>query len=195
MLKAIVLIGTVVVALMAYFLLLLYFFPQSYQSIALRKPQALVSDVGISARNITLGHPLIISVTGINNGDEADMQIVSVGFPNLTTTDNIKILKHDFLQTPILIAPRERLSSAYSNTERPVSAQYTSIEASSRPWERGKIYSADLQVIPKTEGRFIIFIKSVALPHTWQGAHYPQDGVLDQQNEFVKVYSVQVTKP
>ena len=195
MLKAIVLIGTVVVALMAYFLLLLYFFPQSYQSIALRKPQALVSDVGISAHNITLGHPLIISVTGINNGDEADMQIVSVGFPNLTTTDNIKILKHDFLQTPILIAPRERLSSAYSNTERPVSAQYTSIEASSRPWERGKIYSADLQVIPKTEGRFIIFIKSVALPHTWQGAHYPQDGVLDQQNEFVKVYSVQVTKP
>jgi hypothetical protein len=195
LLKAIVLIGTVVVALMAYFLLLLYFFPQSYQSIALRKPQALVSDVGISARNITLGHPLIISVTGINNGDEADMQIVSVGFPNLTTTDNIKILKHDFLQTPILIAPRERLSSAYSNTERPVSAQYTSIEASSRPWERGKIYSADLQVIPKTEGRFIIFIKSVALPHTWQGAHYPQDGVLDQQNEFVKVYSVQVTKP
>jgi hypothetical protein len=195
LLKAIVLIGTVVVALMAYFLLLLYFFPQSYQSIALRKPQALVSDVGISAHNITLGHPLIISVTGINNGDEADMQIVSVGFPNLTTTDNIKILKHDFLQTPILIAPRERLSSAYSNTERPVSAQYTSIEASSRPWERGKIYSADLQVIPKTEGRFIIFIKSVALPHTWQGAHYPQDGVLDQQNEFVKVYSVQVTKP
>ena len=195
MLKAIVLIGTVVVALMAYFLLLLYFFPQSYQSIALRKPQALVSDVGISAHNITLGHPLIISVTGINNGDEADMQIVSVGFPNLTTTDNIKVLKHDFLQTPILIAPRERLSSAYSNTERPVSAQYTSIEASSRPWERGKIYSADLQVIPKTEGRFIIFIKSVALPHTWQGAHYPQDGVLDQQNEFVKVYSVQVTKP
>jgi hypothetical protein len=195
LLKAIALTSTAAVALIVYFSLSLYVFPQLYQSIAPRKPQAIVRDVSLSARNITLGQALIISVTGTNNGDEADMQIVSVGFPNLTTTDNIKILKHDFLQAPILIAAGERLGSAYSNIERPVLAQYASIEAFSRPWERGRIYSADLQVIPKTEGRFVIFIKSVALPHTWQGAHYPQDGLLDQQNEFVRAYSMQVTKP
>jgi len=62
-------------------------------------------------------------------------------------------------------------------------------------WEAGKTYSADIEAIPKTEGKFVVFIKSVALPHTWDQAHYPQDGTLDQQKEFVGTYSVQVTKP
>lgn len=195
MLKAIILTSAVAVALVVYFSLSLYVFPQSYQSIDPRRPQAIVTDVRLSAPDIALGQALTISVTGTNNGEDADMQIVSVGFPNLTTTDNIKILKHDFDQTPILIAPGELLSSEYSDTDSSVLAQYASIEAFSRPWEAGKTYSADIEVIPKAEGRFIVFIKSVALPHTWEPAHYPQDGTLDQQKEFVETYSVQVTKP
>ena len=196
MLKTVILIGAVAVALVVYFSLSLYVFPQSYQSIEARRPQAIVTDVSLSATDIALGHALTISVTGTNNGEDADMQIVSVGFPNLTTTDNIKILKHDFDQRPILIAPGGLLSSEYSDTDSSsVLAQYASIEAFSRPWEAGKTYTADIEVIPKTEGRFVVFIKSVALPHTWEQAHYPQDGTLDQQREFVETYSVQVTKP
>jgi hypothetical protein len=195
-LKAILLTGAVAVALVAYFSLSLYVFPQSYQSIEPHRPQAIVTDVSLSAPDIALGQALTISVTGTNNGeDAADMQIVSVGFPNLTSIDNIKILKHNFTQTPMLITPGELLSSQYSTTEESVSAQYASIEAFSRPWEAGKTYSADIEVIPKTEGKFVVFIKSVALPHTWEQAHYPQDGTLDQQKEFVETYSVQVTKP
>ena len=155
-----------------------------------------MTDVSLSTPDIALGQALTISVTGTNNGeDAADMQIVSVGFPNLTSIDNIKILKHNFTQTPMLITPGELLSSQYSTTEESVSAQYASIEAFSRPWEADKTYSADIEVIPKTEGKFVVFIKSVALPHTWEQAHYPQDGTLDQQKEFVETYSVQVTKP
>ena len=196
MLKAIILIVPVAVALVVYFSLSLYVFPQLYQSIEARRPQAIVTDVSLSAPDIALGQALTISVTGKNNGEDADMQIVSVGFPNLTTTDNIKILKHNFDQTPMLIAPPGELSSSgYSDTDSSVLAQYTSIEVFSRPWEAGKTYSADIEVIPKTEGRFVVFIKSVALPHTWEQAHYPQDGTLDQQKEFVETYSVEVTKP
>jgi hypothetical protein len=195
LLKATILIVTVAAALIAYFSLSLYIFPQSYQLIEPRRPQATVTDVSLSAHNITLGQPLVISVAGTNSGDEADMQIVSVGFPNLTTTDNIKILRHDFVQTPVLIAAGERLSSEYSNTERPVVAQYASIEAFSRPWETGKTYSTDVQVVPKAEGKFVVFVKSIALPHTWEGAHYPQNGILDHQKEFVEIYSIKVTKP
>ena len=196
MLKAIILAAAVAVALVVYFSLSLYVFPQSYQSIEARRPQAIVTDVSLSAPDIALGQTLTISVTGTNNGEDADMQIVSVGFPNLTTTDNIKILKHNFDQTPMLIAPPGELSSSgYSDTDSSVLAQYASIEAFSRPWEAGKIYTADIEVIPKTEGRFVVFIKSVALPHTWEQAHYPQDGTLDQQRELVETYSVQVTKP
>ena len=196
MLKAIILTVAVAVALLVYFSLSLYVFPQLYQSIEARRPQAIVTDVSLSAPDIALGQALTISVTGKNNGEDADMQIVSVGFPNLTTTDNIKILKHNFDQMPMLIAPPGELSSSgYSDTDSSVLAQYTSIEVFSRPWEAGKTYSADIEVIPKTEGRFVVFIKSVALPHTWEQAHYPQDGTLDQQKEFVEIYSVQVTKP
>jgi hypothetical protein len=196
LLKAIILIVAVAVALAVYFSLSLYVFPQLYQSIEARRPQAIVTDVSLSAPDIALGQALTISVTGKNNGEDADMQIVSVGFPNLTTTDNIKILKHNFDQTPMLIAPPGELSSSgYSDTDSSVLAQYTSIEVFSRPWEAGKTYSADIEVIPKTEGRFVVFIKSVALPHTWEQAHYPQDGTLDQQKEFVETYSVEVTKP
>jgi hypothetical protein len=184
------------VALVAYFSLSLYVFPQSYQSIEPRRPKAIVTDVNLSAPTITLGQAFIISVTGTNNGeDAADMQIISVGFPNLTSIDNIKILKHNFTQTPMLITPGKLLSSQYSSTGESVLAQYASIEAFSRPWEAGKTYSADIEAIPKTEGKFVVFIKSVALPHTWEQAHYPQDGTLDQQKEFVGTYSVQVTKP
>jgi hypothetical protein len=196
LLKAIILTSVVAVALVAYFSLSLYVFPQSYQSIEPRRPQAIVTDVNLSAPTITLGQALIISVTGTNNGeDAADMQIVSVGFPNLTSIDNIKILKHNFTQTPMLITPGKLLSSQYSSTGESVLAQYASIEAFSRPWEAGKTYSADIEAIPKTEGKFVVFIKSVALPHTWEQAHYPPDGTLDQQKEFVRTYPVQVTKP
>ena len=196
MFKAIILTVAVAVALLVYFSLSLYVFPQLYQSIEARRPQAIVTDVSLSAPDIALGQALTISVTGKNNGEDADMQIVSVGFPNLTTTDNIKILKHNFDQTPMLIAPPGELSSSgYSDTDSSVLAQYTSIEVFSRPWEAGKTYSADIEVIPKTEGRFVVFIKSVALPHTWEQAHYPQNGTLDQQKEFVETYSVEVTKP
>jgi hypothetical protein len=195
LLNAIILTAAVAVALVVYFSLSLYVFPQLYQPIEARRPQAIVTDVSLSAPDIALGQTLTISVTGTNNGEDADMQIVSVGFPNLTTTDNIKILKHDFNQTPISIAPGELLGSEYSDTDSSVLAQYASIEAFSRPWEAGKTYTADIEVIPKTEGRFVVFIKSIAFPHTWDQAHYPQDGTLDQQKEFVETYSVQVTKP
>jgi hypothetical protein len=196
LLKAIILTSAVAVALVAYFSLSLYVFPHSYQSIEPRRPRAIVTDVNLSAPTITLGQALIISVTGTNNGeDAADMQIISVGFPNLTSIDNIKILKHNFTQTPMLITPGKLLSSQYSSTGESVLAQYASIEAFSRPWEAGKTYSADIEAIPKTEGKFVVFIKSVALPHTWEQAHYPQDGTVDQQKEFVGTYSVQVTKP
>jgi hypothetical protein len=195
LLKTVIFTGAIAVALIVYFSLSLYVFPQSYQSIEARRPQANITDVTLSTHAIALGQALTISITGTNYGEDADMQIVSVGFPNLTTTDNIKVLKHNFDQTPIWIAPGELLSSEYSDTDPSVLAQYTSIEAFSRPWETGKIYSADIEVIPKTEGRFVILVKSVALPHTWEQAHYPQEGILDQQKEFVETYSVQVTKP
>ena len=188
-----ILAGAVASALVLYLSLTLYVFPQSYQSIEPRRPEAAVTSISLPVSQVQLGQAFAVSVTGINRGEEADMQIVSVGFPNFTSTSNIEVLDHNFAQTPILISPGDVVSSEYG--ERQVDAQYASVEAFSMPWPGGRAYSIDLQVSPEAEGRFVIFVKSVAFPHSWDGAHWPQQGTVDYQKEFVQVHYVQVTKP
>jgi hypothetical protein len=190
--RAIILAAVVAAALALYFSLALYIFPQSYQSIEQRRPAA-AANVSLSASEVELGRAFVISVTGTNSGEEADMQIVSVGFPNLTA-NNIEVIRHDFAQTPFLIVAGDDVGSEYTG-ETLVAAQYASIEAYSRPWAGGSTYSIDLQVTPDAEGRFAIFVKSVAFPHSWDGAHWPQEGFVDYQKEFVQVHYVQVIKP
>ena len=188
-----ILVSAVASALVLYFSLTLYVFPQLYQSIEPRRPEADVTNVSVLASEVELGQAFVVSVTGINRGELADMQIVSIGFPNLTTTDNIKVLTHDFAQTPIFISPGDDVSSEYG--ERSVDAQYPSVEAYSRPWVGGRTYSIDLQVTPEAAGQLVIYVKSIAFPHSWEGAHWPQDGIVDYQKEYVEVHYVQVTKP
>lgn len=191
----IILAGVVAAALLLYITLSLYVFPQMYQSIEPRRPEAVITNVSLSTPVIRLGQTFVISVTGTNRGEEADMQIVSVGFPNLTRADNMVVLEHNFTQTPILINTSDVIGSEYSGTERPVHARYPSVEAFSRPWAGGRTYNIDLQVRPEAEGRFVVLVKSVAFPHSWDGAHWPKDGVIDYQKELVEPYYVQVTKP
>ena len=184
----------VATAVLLYFTLALYVVPQSYQ-IEPRRPEAVVTNVTISESAITFGQSIIISAGGINIGDEADMQIVSIGFPNLTTTQNIEVLENNFDQIPLFIRAGQKIGSAYGGTAAEVNAQYASIEAFSRPWKSGNSYNITLQVKPEIEGRFAIFVKSVAFPHSWEGAHWPSGGIKDHQGEFVQVHYVQVTKP
>jgi hypothetical protein len=193
LLRAIILVSAVASALVLYFSLSLYVLPQLYQSTEPRRPEAAVTNVSVLASKVELGHAFVVSVIGINIGEVADMQIVSIGFPNLTTTDNFKVLMHDFAQTPIFISPGDEVSSEYG--ERSVEAQYPSVEAYSRPWVSGRTYGIDLQVMPEAAGQLVIYVKSIAFPHSWDEAHWPQDGIVDYQKEFVQVHYVQVTKP
>ncbi len=181
-------------SLVLYFSLSLYVFPQLYQ-MEPRRPEAIITKVNLSASEVELGEAFTISVTGANRGEEADMQIVSIGFPNLTRADdnNLQVLRHNFVQTPQRISAGAEVGSEYAGLEKPMKAQYASVEAFSRPWRGVSTYSIDLQVRPETEGTFAIFVKSVAFPHSWDGAHWPHEGVRDYQKEFVDVYRVQVT--
>lgn len=193
--RAIILAAGVAAALALYLSLTLYVFPQSYQSIGPRRPEAVVTSFNISASEIELGQMFVISASGVNMGEDADAQIVSIGFPNLTATSDIEVIRHDFLQSPQFIIPGEDDVGTEYTGESQVAAQYPSVEALSRPWEGGDTYSIDIQVRPESEGRFAIFVKSVAFPHSWDGAHWPQEGTVDYQKEFVQVRYVTVTKP
>jgi hypothetical protein len=192
LLRAIVLAIVVAAALAGYFALTVYILPQSYQVFLVpREPEPVVADVNVPAK-VRLGQPFTITVTGVNNGEEADVQIVSVGFPNLTSAaTNIKVLNHNFRQTPVLISKGDKVGSEYVGTAKTIDAQYAIVEAMSRPWASGNLYSLSLQVTPKAEGQFVVFVKSIAFP-SWNRAHWPLAGLVDLQKEFVKVYYIKV---
>lgn len=179
----------------AYFVFSLYAFPLSFQaSDVAPRPEPVVTDVSVR-EEIPLGQSLNFSVSATNRGDQADMQIVSVGFPNLTRSEDARITGHNFSQTPFRVDPGDPVGSGYVGTAGVISAQYPSIEAYSRPWDGGRSFKIDIEVEPKAEGRFLVVIKSVAFPHSWDGAHYPGEGSMDYQSEFVDQYVVRVTKP
>ena len=126
-----------------------------------------------------------------DNGDSADIQTISVGFLNMTSIDSfVQIRQSDLNQKPLLIKKGEMVGSDY-RAENLISARYLSIEAFSRPWHSLVTHHIQLEVKPDSAGRFVILLKSVAFPHLNQ---FALNGLRDYQNEFVKTYSIQVTK-
>jgi len=87
------------------------------------------------------------------------------------------------------------VGSNYASTFETIPAMYPSLEAYSRPWKSNENYHIGLEVTPDKAGKFVIFVKSVGLPHTNNQSHFPEEGLVDYQNEFVNVYSVFVSQP
>jgi hypothetical protein len=175
-----------------YFAVSFIFFPAYFQmSLVSRHPAPQLTSVKISPMQVSIGQPIDISVSATNVGDEADLQTVSVAFPNITSASKIALASQDFLQRPIFISQGMALGTNYTGSQS-ASAQYAAIEAQSWPWEQGKQYTIDLRVSAQAPGIFVILVKSVALPHNSDLAHYPRDGVVDQQQEFAQPYFVTV---
>jgi hypothetical protein len=190
-----ILIAAVSSLVSVYFFLSFYVFPHLYITLPKLKPIPEIHDVKLSSQIIGIGQSFYLTLTGVNTGDSADFQTISVGFPNLTTIyDFVKIIHSDFNQKPILIKKDEMVGSSYQGTGNLISAKYPSIEAFSRPWHSQVTHHIEFEITPMSIGRFVILLKSVAFPHLNQFAHYPLNGLKDYQNEFVKAYSIQVVK-
>jgi hypothetical protein len=190
-----ILIAAVSSLVSVYFFLSFYVFPHLYITLPKLKPMPEIHDVKLSSQIIGIGQSFYLTLTGVNTGDSADFQTISVGFPNLTTIyDFVKIIHSDFNQKPILIKKDEMVGSSYQGTGNLISAKYPSIEAFSRPWHSQVTHHIEFEITPMSIGRFVILLKSVAFPHLNQFAHYPLNGLKDYQNEFVKAYSIQVVK-
>lgn len=178
-----------------YFFLSFYIFPHRYIGLPKLKPMPEIHDVSLSSPVVGIGQRFYLTLTGINIGDSADIQTMSAGFPNLTTTYGfVKIIHSDFIQKPIIIKKDEMAGSSYQGTGNLISAKYPSMEAFSRPWHSQVTHHIEFEITPNSIGRFVILLKSVAFPHLNQFAHYPLNGLRDYQNEFVKAYSIQVVK-
>ena len=195
-LKTVGIVCAIIVSLTFYFVFSVYFLPDSFQSLKKPIPEPYLSKISFSESDIQYGSSFDIKITGTNLGDASDIQIISIGFPNLTSLDDrVKITSYDFRQSPFFIEIGDDVGINYGDTSESILAQYPSIEAYSRPWKSNDTYQISLNVTPDKPGKFVVFVKSVGLPHTSEKSHLPKDGFLDYQNEFVKVYNVFVNTP
>ena len=180
------------VILSLYFILTIFILPSEFlmteQLIPKPSFQAVLSD-----SEIILNDSFRLDITSVNNGDYADIHIVSVAFPELIEIDDVvKIATYDFTLSPSYISVGEEIGSKYSGGVETTISQYPSIEAMSRPLKSDVETHFDIVVTPKKYGIFNIYVKSIGIPHTSDVSHYPYSGILDHQNEHVLVYSVTV---
>ena len=121
------------------------------------------------------------------------MQVVSLSFPNITSIDSIvKISGYNFTQKPVFIEVGDEVGSEYYGLDKVINAPYTFIEANSRPWHTGDYYQVSIDVKPTSVGRFVIFLKTIALPRINELDHYPRFSIKDYQGEFIDESSVDV---
>ena len=183
----------VAMALVLYFAATGMYFPHLYLSLEQHYPVPYISSITISNSSIILGRHFEITAVGTNRGVTSDMQTLSLSFPNMTDASGIRILDDNFTQQPNIIERGQEVGSHYQGTEYPVYAQYPAVEAYNRPWDAGASHGIRLEVTPGLPGKFLVLLKSVTLPHA-DTVHYPTNGTLDQQGEYVQTYVVDVTK-
>ena len=190
----IIIIVIAVISLIIYYSLSIFIIPQLYfLSSSEIKPQPVITAAKLSASKVVVGESFDLTIIATNNGDTADMQLVSLSFPNITSIDSIvKILKYNFTQKPVFIKIGDKVGSEYVGVNKVINAYYPAIEANSRPWYNGDYYQISVEVKPNNVGRFVIFVKAIALPHTNELGHYPRFGIKDYQGEFVVLSSVEV---
>ena len=192
--NTIVLIVIAAISLIIYYSLSILYIPQLYISSSSEvKSQPVITEAKLSDSKVVLGESFDLTITTSNNGDTADMQVVSLSFPNLTSIDSIvKIYDYNFTQKPVFIEIGDEVGSEYVGLDKVINSPYPSIEANSRPWHTGDYYQISIDVKPTSIGRFVIFVKTIALPQINELDHYPRFGIKDYQGEFVAVSSVDV---
>jgi hypothetical protein len=175
-----------------YFILTIFILPSEFLMTEQLVPEPSFTAI-LSETNIHLGDSFRLDIVSMNNGDYADIHIVSVAFPDLNTIDDVvKITTYDFTLSPSYIYVDDEIGSKYSGGVETTLAQYPSIEAMSRPLKPDVQTHFDLLITPQELGLFNIYVKSIGIPHTSDLSHYPYSGFLDHQNEYVSVYSVSV---
>lgn len=174
----------------AYFLLMIIVFPQIYSKTDIGVPKPTLEI--ILPQQAKLGEPFEITLISNNMGADADLQSVTVEFPQNQNLDNVKVISYDFLQSPKLFLKGKQIGSSYNGDKNPVETKYPFLEAYNRPSRTNHSSSMTLQIMPTEAGIFTVYTKTVAMPHISDQSHYPSHGILDQQNEFAQEHKVMV---
>jgi hypothetical protein len=176
--------------LAVYFGMVLFVIPHQY-SVKTLEPNPIFT-AEISSKHVTLGDSFDMVIDSANYNDPADIQIMSISFPNMSQIGNkVKITSYNFTQPPRYIKTGDKIGYDYSGGTKSVSALYPSIEAYSRPVNPNIHHLIELEITPDAAGNFTVFAKTVAIPHG-NNSHFPHSGIKDHQNEYVESFSVMV---
>lgn len=190
--KKIIIIAIVVISLSVYFAMTVFVLPEKFLAKEQLAPRPFL-EAKVSSTEIDLGESFRLSTVSENKGDYGDIHILSVSFPTLSEIgENVKIVSYDFSNTPIYIEVGDDIGAKYSGGLETIIAQYPSIEAMNRPVYPETEYVMDLQITPDKAGTFTMYVKSIDIPHANSFSHYPMDGTVDHQEEYVLVYTVNV---
>ena len=190
--KKLIITALVSFFLITYFALTVFILPEQYMS-----NEKLISqpyfNVKISENDISLGESFRLDIITENKGEYGDIHILSTAFPDLTSIEEaVKTATYDFTQSSVNIFPGDEIIAKYSGGLEHTIAKYPSIEATSSPIHPGSTYHLSQVITPEKQGVFSVYVKSVNIPHTSDLSHYPQTGILDHQDEYVQVFSVNV---
>ena len=111
--NTIIIIVIAIISLIMYYSLSIFFIPQLYfLSSSEVKSQPIITTAKLSTSKVVVGESFDLTITAMNNGDTADMQVVSLSFPNITSINNIvKISKYNFTQKPVFIEIGDEVGS------------------------------------------------------------------------------------
>ena len=129
--NTIVLIVIAAISLIIYYSLSILYIPQLYFSSSSEvKSQPVITEAKLSDSKVVLGESFDLTITTSNNGDTADMQVVSLSFPNLTSIDSIvKISDYNFTQKPVFIEIGDEVGSEYVGLDKVINSPYPSIRS------------------------------------------------------------------
>ena len=141
---------------------------------------------------ITIGEWATIKVRATNEGEEANWQTISISFPQ--NPKKVKIVSSD-LDSSEVFWPGEEIWCGYGSYK--CKLKYPVAEGSSGNWQYGEEEYLEVKVKPESTGSFKFYVKSVAgrqpdgKCYSWD----PKSGTKDQQDEYVKVYTINVREP
>ena len=154
-------------------------------------PAPLIVSAIPSASEITLGEWVTITVEATNDGGTADWQGITISFPDNPPTSNIEVVSDTgFDLGSNVYGPGDSVGYGYGAGTRALT--YPLAEASANSWGGGVSKSFSVRVKPESAGTFTFYVKTVASVNEDYSYHDPSSGTKDQQDEYVKVYTVNV---
>lgn len=150
-------------------------------------PDPIITSVSFDKSSYRYGDWIEISVTAKNNGPAGEMYL-SISLPDNPSSSRISIVSG--FNDPGIHLPGKTVNSNYGQSK--VTLSYPLIEDYLVSWPNGASKTLKTKVKPEKLGTCTFYVKVVAFgAGTW--TYDPTSGTKDQQNEYVKVNTRQVS--